>query len=195
MAYYHCDGVQNGLEAKKVVVKMANYIQEMRKLVGTQALMVVGAMVAVFNEKGEVLLQQRADVDKWGFPGGVMEYGESLEETALRELFEETGLKAKDLKFIDILSGEKECHQYPNGDEIYGVTAVYTTSAASGELSINDGESRNIKFFPLNNLPSNMVEKSEYIIRKFFASSQQGIERKLTGKNSIAVFGRSNGSL
>jgi 8-oxo-dGTP pyrophosphatase MutT (NUDIX family) len=38
-----------------------------------------------------------------GFPGGVMEFGESLEETAVRELYE--GLK------IDILSGKKECHK------------------------------------------------------------------------------------
>lgn len=152
--------------------KLANYIQEMRKLVGTQALMVIGSMVALFNEKGEILLQQRADIDKWGFPGGVMEYGESLEETALRELYEETGLRARDLRFIEILSGEKECHQYPNGDEIFGVTAVYTTSTASGELSINDGESINIEFFPLNNLPFKLVEKSEYIIRKYFAGNQ-----------------------
>lgn len=151
---------------------MADYIQKMRELVGTQALMVVGAMVAVFNEKGEILLQQRADIKKWGFPGGVMEYGESLEETALRELYEETGLLAIDLKFIEILSGEKECHQYPNGDEIFGVTAVYTTSTASGDLSINDGESTKLKYFSLTNLPSNMVEKSEYIIRKYFADSQ-----------------------
>ncbi|WP_233786061.1 NUDIX hydrolase [Planococcus halotolerans] len=147
---------------------MANYIQKMRKLIGTQALMVVGAMVAVFNEKGEILLQQRTDIKKWGFPGGVMEYGESLEETALRELYEETGLKAKDLKLLEVLSGEKECHQYPNGDEIYGVTAVFTTSTASGELCINDGESINIEFFSLENLPSNLVGKSEYIISKYF---------------------------
>lgn len=151
---------------------MGNYIKEMRKIIGTQALMVAGAMVAVFNEKGEILLQQRADIKEWGFPGGVMEYGESLEETALRELYEETGVRAKDLRFIEILSGEKECHQYPNGDEIFGVTAVYTTSTASGELSINDGESTKLKYFSLANLPSNMVEKSEYIIRKYFADSQ-----------------------
>ena len=147
---------------------MGNYIKEMRKLIGTQALLLVGATVAVFNEKGELLLQQRADNNKWGFPGGAMEYGESLEDTALRELYEETGLTAKDLGFIEILSGEKECHQYPNGDEIFGVTAVYRTSAVSGELSINDGESISLMFFPLNNLPSNLVEKSQYIIKKYF---------------------------
>ena len=147
---------------------MGNYVKEMRNLIGTQALLLVGASVAVFNEKGELLLQQRADINEWGFPGGAMEYGESLEETALRELYEETGLTAKDLEFIEILSGEKECHTYPNGDEIFGVTAVYRTSTISGELSINDGESISLEYFPLNNLPANLIGKSQYIIKKHF---------------------------
>ena len=147
---------------------MGNYIKEMRKLIGTQALLLVGATIAVFNEKGELLLQQRADNNKWGFPGGAMEYGESLEDTALRELYEETGLTAKDLEFIEILSGEKECHQYPNGDEIFGVTAVFTTSTVTGELSVNDNESIQLKYFPLGDLPSDLVGKSEYIMKKYF---------------------------
>ncbi|WP_251321694.1 NUDIX domain-containing protein [Fictibacillus nanhaiensis] len=101
--------------------------------------MVAGATVVVINDKRKVLLQQRSDINKWGFPGGVMEFGETLEETAARELYEETGLWASDLNFIDILSGEKECHKYPNGDEIFGITAVYTTSSINGELVIKDG--------------------------------------------------------
>jgi 8-oxo-dGTP pyrophosphatase MutT (NUDIX family) len=99
-----------------------------------------------------------------------MEYGESLEETAIRELFEETGLKANRLTFVDILSGKQECHKYPNGDEVFGVTTVYFTEDINGELSINDGESLNLKFFPLNNLPSNLVEKAKYIIDKHLLS-------------------------
>ncbi|MFB6467857.1 NUDIX hydrolase [Cytobacillus sp. Hz8] len=145
---------------------MKNYVKEMRRLVGTQPLLVVGAMVLVFNEKKEILLQQRSDINKWGFPGGSMEYGESLEETAKRELFEETGFNAKSLEFLDILSGKKECHKYPNGDEIFGVTAVFTTSKISGELSIHDNESSNLRFFSLNNLPPNLVKKARYIINK-----------------------------
>ena len=51
-----------------------------------------------------------------------------LEETAIRELYEETGVRCKSLTFVDILSGKKECYKYPNGDEIFGITAIYSTN-------------------------------------------------------------------
>lgn len=40
-------------------------------------------------------MQQRTDCGSWGYAGGSVELGESVEQTAERELFEETGLKAK----------------------------------------------------------------------------------------------------
>lgn len=51
----------------------------------------------VYNDKGEVLLTERFDPEftdahlKWDIPGGSHELGETLEETCLRELWEETG--------------------------------------------------------------------------------------------------------
>ena len=54
----------------------------------------------VLNEKNEVLLQLRSDNGKWGHPGGFMEFGETVEDTARREVFEETGLKLGKLEFL-----------------------------------------------------------------------------------------------
>lgn len=65
---------------------MSDYVMQMRKLIGTRPLIVPGSTVLVFNDSGELLLQHRSDTEEWGLPGGAMEPGESLEETAAREL-------------------------------------------------------------------------------------------------------------
>jgi len=70
---------------------MAEYIKEIRKFIGTRPLILVGATVVVLNKNKQILLQLRADTKEWGLPGGAMELAESLEQTAERELFEETG--------------------------------------------------------------------------------------------------------
>ena len=62
------------------------YIMELRKLVGTQPLIMVGSCVLVFNSQGHLLLQRRTDSLDWGTIGGSIEPGESLEEAAEREL-------------------------------------------------------------------------------------------------------------
>ncbi|MFG6519484.1 NUDIX hydrolase [Sulfitobacter sp. 1A13496] len=57
---------------------------------------VVATIAAVFKQ-GHVLLVRRAnppDAGRWGFPGGKVDLGESLEEAAVRELAEETGIQA-----------------------------------------------------------------------------------------------------
>lgn len=57
---------------------------------------VVATIATVFRD-GNVLLVRRAnppDVGKWGFPGGKVDLGECLKDAAIRELFEETGVRA-----------------------------------------------------------------------------------------------------
>ncbi|MEW4328534.1 NUDIX hydrolase [Rossellomorea marisflavi] len=149
---------------------MSDYIKEMRSLIGTRPLMVAGATVLCINERKELLLQYRSDADIWGLPGGVMEYGETLEETAARELYEETGLLAGGLQFIRILSGAEECHTYPNGDQIYGVTAVYLTHQVTGTLKAG-GESRELRYFAIDELPSPLVPKARRIINELSPGS------------------------
>ena len=51
-----------------------------------------GAAVIIRNENDEILLQERADRNIWGLPGGCQELGENLRETAVREAYEETGI-------------------------------------------------------------------------------------------------------
>lgn len=132
---------------------MGDYVKEIRALIGSRPFILAGSAVLVLNERYEVLLQLRSDTGKWGIPGGAMEPGESFEETARRELFEETGLHLNNLKFLDLLAGEDFYFQYPNGDEIHNAIALYACDDWDGTLQMLDGESMELRFFALDNLP------------------------------------------
>ena len=115
-----------------------------------------GAAAIILNDKSQILLQSRADRDKWGLPGGCQELGERFQDTVIREIKEETNLdvKEEDLELVDIVSGSSRRNDYPNGDVVINNTALYCVKNYSGDLKWND-ESKEMKFFDLNNLPEN----------------------------------------
>lgn len=115
-----------------------------------------GAAAIIVNENGQVLLQSRADRDKWGLPGGCQELGERFQDTIIREVKEETNLDVneEDLELLDIVSGATRRNDYPNGDVVINNTALYCIRKYSGELKW-DIESKEMKFFDLDNLPKN----------------------------------------
>lgn len=151
-----------------------SYIQFLRQYVGHEPILTAGTGILVFNEKNEVLVQLRTDTNTWGFPGGCMELGESFEETAKREFLEETGLVAKELVMLDILSGKETFRTYPNGDQLYDITAIYKVTRYEGELKADIEESRELRFFDIDDLPK-LTSMSETIInkvRKYFSQEK-----------------------
>ena len=125
----------------------------MRKLVGHIPLLQCGASIMVENERGEVLLQQRSDNGCWGYAGGSVELYEVVEEAAMRELEEETGLIADEIELLGVFSGEKLRYTYPNGDQVSTIDIVYLCRKYHGELKCQEGEVEKLAFFPLDALP------------------------------------------
>lgn len=144
-----------------------DYISSLRDKVGHTPVILVGALVLIFNKDKQVLLQLRRDNESWGLPGGTMELGESFEEAATREVYEETHLEIQNLKFIRNFSGKDYHMVYPNGDEAYTVTALFESEEYEGELSADIKETQNLKFFDLDKLPQNIsppVKMKEFIL-------------------------------
>ena len=144
------------------------YIGEMRKHIGHAPMLTAGATVAVLKN-GKLLMNLRADTNTWGIPGGAMELGETLEETAARELKEETDLTAEGFTLLHLFSGRDFYFQYPNGDELWSVVALYLAEGVTGELRIADGESRALRYFGKEELPvlESRAEKIvEWMIRE-----------------------------
>lgn len=112
-------------------------------------------------------MELRSDYNQWGFPGGAMELGESFEETAKRELKEETNLNIEELKLLSVLSGKDTYREYPNGDKLYDITAIYVVTSYSGDLKINDNESKKLQFFNIDQIPENKTNHTKRFISKY----------------------------
>ena len=132
---------------------MSSYIMDLRRFVGHAPLLQCAGSVIIENSQGEILLGKRTDNHKWGYAGGSIELGETIEECAVRELKEETGLIADDLEFFMINSGEETHYIYPNGDEVYNVEVVYICRNYHGELKPQEEEISELRFFSVNALP------------------------------------------
>ncbi|MGM0790840.1 MAG: NUDIX hydrolase [Bacillota bacterium] len=147
------------------------YIEELRKIVGHRPLILTGSVGILVNKRGQLLLQQRVfPAGSWGLPGGLMELGESAEETCMREVWEETGLTAGSLKLINVYSGKNYLVTAENGDQFYAVTIAYFTETFSGEMKMDPQESMNIKFYHPDEFPENMVGSHKVIIEDFICN-------------------------
>lgn len=146
------------------------YIMELRKIVGNRPLIMAGACVILIDEQDRILLQRRADNGQWGLPGGALEPGESMEQVARRELWEETGMSAGELALLDVFSGHTFYYRYPNGDEVHNVTAAYVCREYSGQLRTDNDEVMEVKFFRVQDIPNELSPPDQPIIRKYAAS-------------------------
>lgn len=132
------------------------YIEDLRKVVGNQPLVLVGVAVAVINENEEFLLQKRRD-GLWGVPGGFIELGESTEEAGRREVLEETGIEVGKLDLVGVFSGKQHYVKLTNGDEFYPVTIAYVSKEIKGGSLKADGKETNeARFFKVNELPEKL---------------------------------------
>ncbi len=147
-----------------------SYIMDLRKIVGSRPLIMAGASVLVINERNQILLQRRRDNGYWGYPGGSNELFEDMEDTARREVLEETGILCGPLEFFALKSGESRHYFYPNGDEISGVEAVYVCREFTGELKAQESEVTELGFFDYYNLPQNISPINIDVIDEYFAN-------------------------
>ena len=143
-----------------------DYINGLRKYIGNQPLLMVGSTVLVLDAQNRLLMLKRSDTGNWGVPGGAMELGETTEETARRELLEETSLEADELTLFGVFSGSELYYRYPSGEEVYNVSIVYLVHDVHGVVKLFDGEHYDFQYFNLAQLPENISLPIRPILRK-----------------------------
>lgn len=106
----------------------------------------VGAVVG--NDKGEMLLVQRADSGVWLYPTGWADVGYSAAEVVVKEVLEETGIEAEPIRLIAVLDGLRL-----GFTRIPLYSLVFQCRATGGELKAHPLECRQVGWFALDSLP------------------------------------------
>ncbi len=132
------------------------YVSDLRVLVGHRPLVLAVSGALVFDADGRLLLHRRDDNGLWSTSGGAVEPGESLEETARRELREEMGVEAGRLRLLDVYSGAEFFVEYPNGDQAYVVGALFVAEEVRGTPAPDGQESTEVGYFDWDALPEDM---------------------------------------
>ena len=148
------------------------YIEFIRSKVGHDKIILNYVGAAIYNDSGKVLLQRRSDRRTWGFPGGAMELGESISETAKREIKEETGLDIKLERLIGIYSDYSD--EYPNGDSAQPIVIFFLGKVISGKLSVDDNETLELKYFGKDEMPQ-LVNKQHIDMFNDLFSGKKGV--------------------
>ena len=147
----------------------------LRKLVGHIPLIQCAASVIIVDDEGRLLLGRRSDNGFWGYSGGSVEIDEDVEECAKRELYEEMGIKPKELELFMINSGPQTHYIYPNGDEVSNVEIVYISHGYEGEPTMTDGEHTELKLFAPEELSEEMFTPPiRPVIRKYLSELKKG---------------------
>lgn len=124
-----------------------SYVAWIRRLVGHSKIILAYSTVILRDDRGRVLLQRRADLPVWGFPGGVLEYGEDIQTCARRELQEETGLEVGDLRLVGLYTSPRYDVAYPNGDLAQQFTICLTGLVSGGRMAVDGDEALEQRFF------------------------------------------------
>jgi mutator protein MutT len=140
------------------------YLSDLRKVVGHRPLVVAFSVMIVMDKNHRVLLEERADDGYLDFPGGSVELGESVEEAAVRELQEETGLIALHYELLQVYSGKLAFYHYANGDEVWGVDTVYVCQSYKGAITPQKEEVTRLTWLSLDQIKGKLSPRNVQII-------------------------------
>ena len=127
----------------------------------------VGVGILIQNDGNEVLLGLRNashGTGEWSFPGGHLEFGETVFETAKREVKEETDLDIEEFELVSVCDEMR----YRETDNKHYLNLGVLEKYVGGEPKVMEPEKcEEWKWFALDALPDNLFEATAYTLRNF----------------------------
>lgn len=144
---------------------------------GSDLVLMPGAMIALLREDGAVLLTERTDDGTWCLPGGGAEEGGSFARTAVTELAEEVGIRVSEADltaFGSLSEAELHTNEYPGGDITHCYTLLFLARSWEGEPRPEEAEVTQTTFAPLDALPEPLHGPSAHSLALLRAYLESG---------------------
>ena len=107
---------------------------------------VPAAVALVVREDGAVLLMRRTDNGNWALPGGAIEMNESVADAAIRETFEETGIRVEVTGLLGIYSNPGHVIHFTSNDEVRREFSIVVTARPVGGEPTTSTESSEVRW-------------------------------------------------
>lgn len=114
---------------------------------------------------------------KWQIPGGLHEPGESIKNTARREIKEEVGLTLEARELIAVYSGAGWMTEYPSGDKVQQLLFFFRMEGEFNEIQLQESEVSDYRFVTLDEVPEDTMACCKQKVIDYFAYQDQTIFR------------------
>lgn len=116
--------------------------------------------VGVRDKKGRLLLIHKIDNDLWALPGGGHDAGESIADTAIREVFEETGVQVEITGLVGLYTNPNHVMKYDDGEVRQQFSICFSARQLGGTAKEDGTETKEVRWVPTAELDSLNIHPS-----------------------------------
>ena len=137
---------------------------------------VPSANVVVVDDEGSILLIRRSDNGNWALPGGAMDLGESLPETAVRETAEETGIDVQITGLVGIFTDPRHVILYTSNGEVRQEFSVVFAAKPLGGTPTKSAETTDVRWVPVREISPLPMDRSMRMRLDHFLTSPRDVQ-------------------